>query len=323
MAVPPDVKFDIYPNEMVEYVAEEQKETEANWICEYCDTQNSFNANFCENCGSPKEEATRNYFDTAAPPTPPPPPVVTPAPPRKRRRRTSSSLGALMVILLIFAFIGSLFVPITRHTQIESFKWDRSIGIEVYNNYNEDDWYLPSGANLHYTNEEIHHYEQVLDHYETRTREVAREEFDGYDTEYRDLGNGQFEEIQTPRYRTVYDTEYYEEPVYRDEPVFQTKYYYDIDRWKKQYSVNTHGEDKNPEWGELPDDIVTDPHKLSHPEYGDEKEGQYEEHYYVNTVDSKGKSQTIEYSYNEWIGLEKGDGIAYKSYWWTDRPYDL
>ena len=45
------------------------------------------------------------------------------------------------------------------------------------------------------------------------------------------MGNGYFEEetISTPVYETYYETEEYQEPIYRDEPVYAMKYYYDID----------------------------------------------------------------------------------------------
>ena len=328
--VPPDTKFYIDKNN-IEYVAENQKKTEANWICNYCDAQNSYDASFCENCGSPKDDATKNYFGHIKEPSQVEP---TKSPPneeevkriRKQAKRDYNTrylkfFSKLLLFYLVFGLvISSFFIPITRHTTIDGFTWSRSIAIEVFNNYNESDWYLPSGANLHSTSQEIHHYEQILDHYETKTRTYTEEVFDGYDTDYRDLGNGQFEEIQTPKYRTEYRTETYEEPVYRDEPVYQTKYYYDIDRWKEQYSIDTKGNDKNPEWGDLPSNIITDSYRLSNPEYGDKKEGEHEEHYYVNTTDESGNSQTIEYLYNEWLDLNEGDGIEYKSYWWSKKP---
>lgn len=58
-----------------------------------------------------------------------------------------------------------------------------------------------------------------------------------------DMGNGYFEEetISTPVYETYYETEEYQEPIYRDEPVYAMKYYYDIDRYVYERSVNTSG----------------------------------------------------------------------------------
>ena len=41
---------------------------------------------------------------------------------------------------------------------------------EIAKYVDEDGWSLPSGADLLYTRSEIHHYNHVLDHYETRTR---------------------------------------------------------------------------------------------------------------------------------------------------------
>ena len=75
----------------------------------------------------------------------------------------------------------------------------------------------------------------MLDHYATEAYEVGEEVLDGYDTytDYEDNGDGTFTEVtwEEPRYRTEYHTEYREVPVDRQEPVYDTMYDYDIERW--------------------------------------------------------------------------------------------
>jgi hypothetical protein len=56
---------------------------------------------------------------------------------------------------------------------------------------------------------------------------------------------------QRPVYRTETKTETYQEPVYRDEPIYATKYYYEIDIWQYAFSYNTSGNDKDPYWKEF------------------------------------------------------------------------
>lgn len=133
---------------------------------------------------------------------------------------------------------------------------ERVISIEDYKTVEESGWSLPSNARLQNSNTEIRTYNKVFDHYETRTRQISEQVLDHYETRVtgtRDLGNGYFEEIttQVPIYRTEYRTETYQEPVYRNEPVYDTKYYYEIEKWVVTRSVKTSGNDKEATWGDV------------------------------------------------------------------------
>ena len=318
--VQPGIKY--YMKEgVLEEVAEPEKNDAANWICEYCDAQNDARDEFCRNCGSPREEAKRNYF-TALPPAPPPSPpqplIEQPRPSARRRIDMRKTLRKVAMCTALIVFIFWLFTPITRSSKIDGFKWERSIAIEEYKNVDESDWTLPKNANLHRTAEEIHHYNQVLDHYETKTRKVSHREQDGYDTHYKDLGNGQFEEVKTPRYKTVYKEETYREPVYRKEPVYRTKYYYDIDKWVKVDSVDTKNDDHEPYWGETGLNTV-----VPTPSIGDRREGDRTETYYAVVKDVKGKSRLVKYDLGIWKGLSVGDKITYKTFRFSQTPLNI
>ncbi len=219
-------------------------------------------------------------------------------------RNTIITLSVFLIAFLIW-----LFFPVTKEYTIEGFSWDRSIDVEEFTLCHEDDWSVPQGGRVQYTKSEIHHYDQVLDHYETKSREVAEEVFDGYDTSYTDDGNGQFTEVQTPRYRTEYHTEYYEDPVYRDEPVYYTKYYYDIDRWLYAETLKTSGNNQTPVW---PESNLVD--AVENPEYGDQKLGQRTENYYVTMTSKKGTVRTFDYSFEEWSNLRLGDVVEHKGF---------
>ena len=76
---------------------------------------------------------------------------------------------------------------------------------------------------------------------------------DHYNTEYSysDNGNGTFTEHtkQVPVYKTEYYEETHQEPVYRQDPVYATKYYYDIDKWfDSGRDYPSSGTDQNPYW---------------------------------------------------------------------------
>jgi hypothetical protein len=122
----------------------------------------------------------------------------------------------------------------------------------------------------------------------------------GYDTKvvgYRDLGNGQFEEIteQVP----VYGTEEYQEAVYISVPVYETKYYYEIQRWIHGRYVKSSGTGLEPYWGEV---ILGEK----------ERQGSSSETYTIVGVDEDGEQMTVTMSYDDYMKLEIGAVVKVK-----------
>ena len=213
-------------------------------------------------------------------------------------------LGGLAVILLILGGIW-LFKPKVETVTVDNVYWERSIEVERYQTVDESDWYLPEGARLHETRSEIYTYKQVLDHYEHKSRQVSKQRLDHYETKvvgHRDLGNGYFEEIteQVPVYETYYETEYYDEPVYRSDPIFKTKYYYEIDKWLHDRNLITSGCDKNPKWA--------DTSKLK----SNERPATKKEDYTITYTNKKGKQKTVSLPYSQWNDLMVGDEVTIK-----------
>ena len=231
-----------------------------DWVCPYCQTLNPDDNKFCSACGSAREESDTNYFESKEKDRE-----------RKEKReedkrkaegtdngtRSSgrSRLPLILILLAIFGLMIFAFMPKTRKMHVDSKTWERKVSIERYQEIRESSWNLPDGAWNVTSRDEVYTYNHVLDHYETRTREVSEQVLDGYDTEieYRDLGNGYYEEIehQVPRYRTEYHTETYQEPVYVDIPVFAKKYYYSIMKWLYDRDEVTSGADNEPFFAEL------------------------------------------------------------------------
>ena len=133
--------------------------------------------------------------------------------------------------------------------------------------------------------------------------EVAHSIF--YAPMYVAIENGYFEEetISTPVYETYYETEEYQEPIYRDEPVYAMKYYYDIERYVYDRPVNTSGNDKEPYWGEV---------KLNY----DERVSERNEEYKISGITDEKEKRTLEISVNfeKWNVLEKGQTVKVKIY---------
>ncbi len=132
----------------------------------------------------------------------------------------------------------------TVDLEVTGLSWQRQIEVEEFRTLTLEGWTLPGDGRVLSQRQKVHHYEQVFDHYETRTRQVPETRQTGTNTETYvcgtrtvDNGNGTFStetEYCTrtvPVYETVYRTETYQEPVYRDEPVYETWYVYQVDRW--------------------------------------------------------------------------------------------
>ena len=352
-----------------EVVEKEKERKRPNWRCHSCGYSNFDEDDSCRGCGAPK--TTQTYFDDdedekdsdtdeeedsfeveseADSSTLSKVREEVAQLPEMFRGLLKSfkniswkhKAGALGVLALL-AFIIWLFVPVQRTATVTGFRWEQTIDVEQFTLCSENDWTVPSGGRVVATAEEIHHYDTVLDHYETRTRtvseqvqdgyetktrEVSEQVFDGYDTSYRDLGNGQAEVVQTPRYRTEYHTETYEVPkyktVYHEEeyqvpiyvevPVYQTKYYYNIDRWLYYETLTSAGYDQTPYWAET--DI---PEEVESPDYGDLRLGARKGTYFVK-MQGAGETYDVAYSLSEWQSFCVGDELSYKSFRFSNKP---
>lgn len=248
-----------------------------DWHCSFCDNLVNHYQERCPSCGHTREESDKNYYqlhserrsmrfssdgsvqssssddeehhrneDDDDEEEDEQPHSV-----RGGRMDTAKRIliGILIAALIVGAIVGAWFIfsPKERYITVEDIYWSRAIDIQEYRTVHESDWYVPAGGRVQYTKDEIHHYDRVFDHYETvtkaRTVTTYRTEYS-----YRDLGNGYFEEeeYQVPEYHTEYETE--QEPVYRQDPVYRTKYYYDIERWVYHRSVRSGEHNQEPYW---------------------------------------------------------------------------
>ena len=290
------------------------------WPCDYCGTENPITVNECQNCG-----ATRYKDDTSSE-------VVNQGDIGEKRRRDYSTqvyhqnrsssfnfsidsgvlwkilsvlgIGVLLTFLIIF-FVW-LFTPIEHTATVQGFEWNRGIAVETFTRYDESDWTVPSGAKVKYTKEEIHHYEKVLDHYETSYKRVAHTIDDGYEVSYKDLGNGQWKEVKKHKEHIEYSKEPVEVPVYTSVPVYKTKYYYEIGRWRHTNDILTSGTTKEVEWGKC-----DYPKSVTNPKYNDNRQGNRTEHYYVTFINHNNKLDKQEYNYSDWVAVKIGDTITY------------
>lgn len=312
------IEADVVPEELESY--------RPNWQCDYCGYQNYYSYLTCQGCGASRAESKSDYFGTDFNNNNPTSNDCSEAVQQNTEPKSESSKFTSLkqhaerllhkgIILSIIVCLVWLFIPITRTATIIGFEWERVIDVETFIECHESGWSIPNGAHVTSKKSEIHHYDKVLDHYETKTKQVAHKEPDGYTTTYKDLGNGQSQVVRTPKYKTVYKTETYKEPVYRQEPVYRTKYYYDIGRWKETSTLCTAGIDQQPYWKD-----TKIPESVTNPKYEDQQLGDRHEEYSVRIKDDKNRNQMVPYNYDDWIKLEIGSEIKYKTFRFSQRP---
>ena len=157
-----------------------------DWVCPYCQTLNPDDNKFCSACGAAREESDTDYFESKEKDRE-----------RKEKREEDkrkaegtdlatrasgrSRLPLILILLAIFGLMVFAFMPKTRKMHVDSRTWERSVSIERYQEVRESSWDLPDGAWDVTSRDEVYTYNHVLDHEETRTREVAEQVLDGYD----------------------------------------------------------------------------------------------------------------------------------------------
>ena len=315
---PQDENTKFYMPDEIKYVSEEEAakiSRNPDWQCSFCGSLNSDSLDSCANCGATKEESERNYFEMRQ---------QEEEKKRKKEEQKASSqksdseeprksfLKSILLLIGTFAAIAfiifglvSCFSQKVRNVTIDDFDWQRTIDVEEIVAYDESGWTLPDDARLLYTKKEIRSYKDVVDHYktvsETKTKMVIIDHYEG------EVSNDHYWStiLETiikifPVCKEETYTETSSEPVYRQEPVYDTKYYYEIDRWTVVDAAKSSGHDQNPFWPEL---------KLKN----GQRAGSKKEYYSVTTTyqGKKGKTKTEKYNmdFSEWKKLKKGEGM--------------
>ncbi len=230
---PKNVKF--YLPEDAEIVKDEEKIKEAeagpDWICDFCGAHNKATSQVCESCG-----AAKNYQNYVQPSQD----VIDFLEKNKKKIKNNFKIDkkfkriALVILLLTIGIL--LFGSISRKVDVKVEKkiWTKKYEIEKYVKVKKSDWSLPPNAELISKKDAVHHYDEVFDHYEIKTRKVkVKVGEEKYVCGHKDLGNGYFKDVYCTRPVYEYKTETYKEPVYKKIPIYKTKYTFYIWEWQK------------------------------------------------------------------------------------------
>lgn len=324
-----------------------------DWYCEHCGAGNSALRGACRQCNaargsSPSHQVTHYNVDQAprsadGPPEPTAaaatlvhepaesvPPMATfadlpispdAAPRPSSRPKIGLPLGVIgalaLVALIVFLALRSPYTSVA----VSGFAWERSITVERLQTQTEQGWSIPPGGRVITETQAIHHNESILDHYETRQRQVCETVREGTEPEeyedcrqvqvgteefacgYRDLGNGNFEEewcerpiyerqctTETrlvPKYVKQCHDETYQHAIYRQEPRYATRYTYEIERWVFGRTAQAQGQDHEATWPAL---------QLT----AAEREAGRSESYSVIFTDKRGRAYSYPCAFREW-----------------------
>jgi hypothetical protein len=142
-------------------------------------------------------------------------------------------------------------VESTINVKITGFEWARSLQLEHYEPVQKEDWSLPQGAYNVSNFQGIHHYDKVLQGYVTRTRWVkVPSGTRRYVCGKTSTGNGYYQDRYCTETTYRDKQESYQDPVYRDVPVYRTKYRFDIKTWVEKDVLRTTQKNQTPVWAQ-------------------------------------------------------------------------
>lgn len=286
----------------------------ADWYCLACEQANSNRDSVCSECGAARDaespvQAVKHYGSAADVPRSGDLDAKPEAPQTGDNityASTSTGVTGLLnpsmvkglgiaIFVAILAFVGYMFLD-TKEVDavVTAHSWERSIDIEEYRLVEEGGWSVPTGGT------ETTHYQkqsgsrQVLDHYETKYRTECQQVQTGSRQEcsYSDNGNGSFSRDcrSVPQYSSQCEQVSYQDPVYRQEPIYDTWYEYTIWKWVVVDTKHTSGENHDAAWPII--ELVDG-----------QREGNKSESYKLTVRTSDGDEHELEFDFDDWQGF--------------------
>jgi ribosomal protein L37E len=316
-ARPKDVRFYLPEEEAAVSDAARQAQAEAgaDWICEHCGSSTRATRAECQQCGagrgSSAAQQVRDYgmdevprdgsaSSRSAAAAAGRAAAAAPTARQQARPRSIGRLvgGAMLVVLCLVLVSQWRSKPFEVDGQVAKTSWERAIEFEEYRTLVESDWTVPPGGRMLTSSQEVRRHDKVRDGYTTeqRTRRVkaGTEEYVCGQT---DMGNGYFQDKLCTR--DVYETESYTErvPRYREVPVYDTKYSYEIERWVEGRIARSSGMNDPPSWAEAA------------PSGARERERGRSERYIVHFLDHRGQAFDKTLSEPEWSAFTAGSDV--------------
>lgn len=233
--------------------------------------------------------------------------------------------GGLALIIALFGLFYWMLQPRVVNAKVSNMKWQRIIEVEALKTFSESDWTLPNTARLTNKRSEIRSYRTVVDYYVTKYKQVrvqtgtvtktksvqyqSGSKTTSYECGKTKTGSGAWKTNYCTKSEPVYSTrnetyqepvygykdEPYQEPVTHQEPIYDTKYYYDIDRWVAVNPIVLDGGQKTlRSW------------PMFKPLAGQTREIQRREVLTIDLVDDSGETYSVSVNEAQWDKLDLG-----------------
>ena len=251
----------------------------ADWRCAFCDSPNSAAADFCGNCGAPKD-GTKVVAAIADLQT-----VKTAPAPTPGRRSYKWLYASLAVLLVLVGGMAGFFSKKEGVANITQAQWQREIEVEQYAAVADSAWCdaMPLPAYAVTRSQEIRSHRRVADGQECREKRV-------------DKADGTFVKQQECS------------PKYREEPVYDAKCHFTIDRWRIVRSLRASGyATQVPVWPAADSGVRQNPTPAGR--LGEERYGQRHEKYTV-TLSYGDKSSQCAVTEDLWTRLKPSTKVA-------------
>ena len=322
---PKDVQFYIPKNAKIIKDADQIADAKsgANWLCFHCNYHNKATSDICVHCDTPRDKEyeqwiglggdlkTKSYAGNQAPSgvkKKAAPKDYVPVKARIKKIAIGAGIGLVAILAIVFIY-KQFFATTNLKVEVAGYTWERQIEIERSRTVTEEGWDIPSGGRQKSSRRKKSGTQEVYDHSEWDEEPVYEEVQVGtqqVECGTIDKGNGYFETQYCDE--AIYesqqvDTRRVEREVYRTEPVYDTWYTYEIERWELDRSPKSSGNDHLAKW---PD------YQLSNRE----REGLTSERYVVNLKVIDGESDfttlTYETSESDWNSMLLGDQFIAK-----------
>jgi len=182
--------------------------------------------------------------------------------------KTAAGVCALIIALIICGIFAFTYRG-ESHARVTQLTWTRKINIDEWRTVHDEDWNVPPAGRETSRWRAIHHYEDVY--------------------------VGSHQECDTHnKCKTVDD--------YDSEPVYKTKYAYDIERWVTIDTKVRTANDKSPVWP-----TVEDLRELGTGVIGTQRAGTRTSIYTVYFLGEKDKRYALDMTEQRWTRFEVGD----------------
>ncbi len=153
-------------------------------------------------------------------------------------------VATILLVCLVSGGVHYASAKVTDQVIVSQLAWRTEVPVEEYRTLQQEGWSYPADARITDSRREVRSYNQVLVGYDTETYYDTESRYVGTETDtecstggYVDNGDGSFSVEQTcydvphPVYEDVLVAKTRQVPRYRQDPVYDTKYFYEIDRW--------------------------------------------------------------------------------------------